>query len=299
MSWYDETVRRTIRFLRWVRGAVNAGAGRARQAEAEVVAAVAAAPVTRSAIQLRKSEALLAQAIASAVADLRRQSRSALEDALEIEDLAERMMLGVGKGSARDAILEALKHPYAGRTMPEWYDATRIGVMTRALGASRRILLGEPPLSVATRLQGVVSTSIMWGHDTALQTVSMGAWARVRERLWGTIQGIDRVQWRSVLDSRTSDICRGLHGNVYVLTRGPRPPAHPRCRSIVIPLKRGETPPVQENFQDWLARQPEDVIAEVLGPRRAEMNLDAALFFRTDGTMYTIDELKQQYGNLT
>lgn len=46
------------------------------------------------------------------------------------------------------------------------------------------------------------------------------------------------VRWVSVLDSRTSLQCASLSGKVFRLGEGPRPPAHPRCRSTVVMIQR-------------------------------------------------------------
>jgi SPP1 gp7 family putative phage head morphogenesis protein len=46
------------------------------------------------------------------------------------------------------------------------------------------------------------------------------------------------VRWVSVLDSRASDICQGLAGQVFPAHDGPRPPAHFNCRSTVVPVFR-------------------------------------------------------------
>ena len=39
-----------------------------------------------------------------------------------------------------------------------------------------------------------------------------------------------RYRWISVLDSRTTDVCRGRSNKVYEVGVGPIPPAHPNCR---------------------------------------------------------------------
>lgn len=62
--------------------------------------------------------------------------------------------------------------------------------------------------------------------------------------------GIKKVQWRSTLDGRTSKICASRDLNVYKLYDGPRPPAHPNCRSIIepyIPDFEGVRPYVAHN----------------------------------------------------
>lgn len=47
---------------------------------------------------------------------------------------------------------------------------------------------------------------------------------------------IEGVRWTATLDGRTSAICQSRDGEVYPLDSGPRPPAHPNCRSIMSPV---------------------------------------------------------------
>jgi SPP1 gp7 family putative phage head morphogenesis protein len=68
---------------------------------------------------------------------------------------------------------------------------------------------------------------------TAVNHVSAHARQAVFESNQNMIKG---VQWVSTLDSRTSQICASLDGQVYGVRSGLRPPAHPNCRSTVVPV---------------------------------------------------------------
>ncbi len=99
-------------------------------------------------------------------------------------------------------------------------------------------------------------------------------------------------RWDSTFDSRTSAICASLHGRFYPLNSiPPGPPAHPNCRSTLIPEFRD--PRIQEfaedggrrvrtfnksgeqtgseiiesdrNFDTWLRKQPDAVTKKVTG----------------------------------
>lgn len=65
-------------------------------------------------------------------------------------------------------------------------------------------------------------------------------------------------QWVSVMDSRTSEICRGRNKNIYVYGKGPIPPAHFNCRSKIMFLesKQNEDLPT---YDEWLKDQPESI----------------------------------------
>lgn len=79
------------------------------------------------------------------------------------------------------------------------------------------------------------------------------------------------LRWTSILDGRTSAVCRARSGEIYRPFEGPRPPAHFRCRSIMVPILVGFGNITEPSYEDWLRRQPGDFIEEVLGPKRAKL----------------------------
>lgn len=87
--------------------------------------------------------------------------------------------------------------------------------------------------------------------DTEGRVTSIPRKARAAARAAGIKVG-DNIKlmgyrWVSILDSKTSQICRSLDGQVFKFGQGPIPPAHPNCRSSIIGellgrwLKRGPT----------------------------------------------------------
>ena len=68
-----------------------------------------------------------------------------------------------------------------------------------------------------------------------------------------------RYQWHSMMDSRTTEICRSRHLKIYEYGKGPIPPAHINCRSHIVPLGNGEAYQVDESLFEWLTRQPQIV----------------------------------------
>lgn len=93
-------------------------------------------------------------------------------------------------------------------------------------------------------------------------------------------------QWSSTLDQRTSSQCRSLDGRVFALDKGPRPPIHPNCRSVRIPLlddefsflQKGETRssrggPIDASttYYQWLKRQPASFQDSALGRARGRL----------------------------
>ncbi len=79
----------------------------------------------------------------------------------------------------------------------------------------------------------------------------------------------DTYQWISTLDSRTTDVCRSRHMNVYRYGDGPTPPAHHNCRSIIVGMAANLANQYGSNFFSWLRDQPETVLSDMLSPAEA------------------------------
>jgi len=115
----------------------------------------------------------------------------------------------------------------------------------------------------------------------------------IRKGIKAVLQG---YRWVAILDSKTSQICRSLDGQVFPFGKGPLPPAHPNCRSTVAAeiygryLKRRDDTrasssgpvPAETTYYDWLKRQPAEFQDDALGVTRATLfrkgGLSAAQF---------------------
>lgn len=122
---------------------------------------------------------------------------------------------------------------------------------------------------------------------TALQHVAVQA----REVTWDANAKVIRaVEWVSVLDSRTSGLCRGLDGQQFPLKKGPRPPIHAGCRSTVVPVLKGRLSELQGggtqfargedgpgrvsadlDYYQWLKTQSEAFQDDIVGPTRGKL----------------------------
>jgi hypothetical protein len=104
--------------------------------------------------------------------------------------------------------------------------------------------------TIAAAARGFLSTSL----QHAVATVSDFVGSLVE----------DCYQWCSVIDSRTSEICRERNGNVYRNGAGPVPPAHNHCRSHTIPVACGDKQSVP-TFYNWLLTQSAAFLSDAFG----------------------------------
>lgn len=88
---------------------------------------------------------------------------------------------------------------------------------------------------------------------------------------------VSRYEWISVLDSRTTDICRSRDGNVYEYGNGPIPPAHYNCRSRIAPLLARQKPSEDVKLDIWLKRQDPTYLRAAFGRKTADAILDGSI----------------------
>ncbi|THD35705.1 MAG: hypothetical protein E7773_10180 [Sphingomonas sp.] len=135
---------------------------------------------------------------------------------------------------------------------------------------------------------------------TANATVQNAARLEVYQRSGA----IPFVEWSSILDSRTSQICQSLSGRIFAIDQPhPTPPAHIRCRSLLLPRFNNTDPPLHRTYGDWLRGQSAKAQDEILGKERARIfrdnpKMDFGDFFRKDNTYMTLNELKAHDASL-
>ncbi len=108
---------------------------------------------------------------------------------------------------------------------------------------------------------------------------------------------VERYEWLSILDGRTTPVCRGRDGKRYDVGKGPMPPAHPGCRSTTTPILKDFDPPERETFDEWIQRQPAEKQNDILGPRRAKLlraGTPVGKFVDSSGRTLTLKELGEK-----
>lgn len=228
--------------------------------------------------------------------------------------------------SADQIIAAVNSRPFQGRLLKEWFTDLEAGAFKRLRDTIRMgVIEGRTTEQMVRDIRG---TRAQGYKDGILEISRRGAQATVRtavnhtataarnrlyERNKSLIKG---VQWLSTLDGRTSPICRARDGKVYDVDKGPRPPAHPNCRSSTAPIIKswremglsglpkstrasmnGQVPE-DMTYGEWLRKQPAGFQDDVLGKskatlfRKGELPIDR--FVNRLGDELTLDELRQQ-----
>lgn len=161
---------------------------------------------------------------------------------------------------------------------------------------------------ILTKMSNFAATTV----DTLVQFGMSMARNQSMQKFLNYIVG---YTWVSVLDARTSDICRSLSGQRFAFGQGPMPPMHLRCRSHVEPVFSLETVfregfgaafRAGETYYEWLKRQPETIQDDVLGRTKGSLfrkgGLTAAQFAVTvvdrKFQPLTLEELRKKFPNL-
>lgn len=110
-------------------------------------------------------------------------------------------------------------------------------------------------------------------QNTALVAIALQQLSNLSQAAVASVH-FNRYQWVSILDSRTTPICRERNGNIYTYGDGPLPPAHYGCRSKDVPLVGDELHDIPDTFDEWLRTQPEAVLTSMLGASLAAKVID-------------------------
>ena len=162
--------------------------------------------------------------------------------------------------------------PFDGQLLNEWVARQRVSM---SLGVKRRVRLGvasgESTTNIAKALLAGDAGEFTAGKrfaETMIRTAATAITAKADEELFSRA-GVATYQLSAVLDTRTTPICQGLDGQVFAYSdsKAPRPPLHPGCRTVMIPVFDGETA-IKENYEQWLARQDEATQIDALGMTR-------------------------------
>ena len=162
--------------------------------------------------------------------------------------------------------------PFDGQLLSEWVARQRVSM---SLGVKRRVRLGiasgESTANIAKAMLAGDAGEFTAGKrfaETMIRTAATAITARADEELFSRA-GVATYQLSAVLDTRTTPVCQGLDGRTFAYSdaKAPRPPMHPGCRTVMIPVFDGE-PAVKENYEQWLVRQDEATQIDALGMNR-------------------------------
>lgn len=195
-----------------------------------------------------------------------------------------------------------MSQPLQGRVLKEWTADLATGDIKRVKAQiTIGYLEGESIPQVVKRIKGVGGITER-GAETLARTSMTHINARaVEENARANPDLFENYQWLSVLDNRTSPVCRARAGRTYRHGAGPLPPAHPNCRSTIYSLVRGVSAPDDLGFETWLKDQSVDDQRDVLGATRYELwkhgKLPIDRFVDGDRTL-TIDQLRKRDAKL-
>lgn len=245
----DAAIRHQVQLLRYSKGEATRAASLLKQSDAEIVAKLKAGLETATSEARLKSMLVEIRRMREAVAEqIKGQIKGdALELAQNEVDWEMAALQGASpvalslSGPAASVVKTLAGSPINGVPLDGWLGQLVQGDINRIEQAVRLgTLQGETARQITDRVlaatdmtrqnaEAVVLTSANHISNSAKQSV----WEVNEDILAG-------VRWSATLDGRTSPVCRSRDGVVYPVREGPRPPAHPRCRSAMVPVTKGE-----------------------------------------------------------
>lgn len=218
--------------------------------------------------------------------------------------------------------------PFNGAVLGEWIEDLEANDLKRTWRAIQDgLIAGDSIQDIVAAVVGTKSLNFTdgirqvsrRGTEMLIRTAITHAASVGREALWDENKDIiDKVRWVSTLDTRTSTICRFRDGKLYPVGEGPRPPAHPNCRSVTVAVTKswremgfdvddldastrasmnGQVPSDKTYFQ-WLDGQSVTIQKQALGPARFKLWKEGGVspesFSNNKGLKLTLNQLKKK-----
>ena len=214
----------------------------------------------------------------------------------------------------------ATKRPFQGKLLKDWTrDWSQAKRAQTAAAVRQGMALGEGSQTIARRVRDVGQVSRRSAETitrTAVNHISNAAQTDLAKSNPGLIKA---YRWESVLDGRTSSICRSNDGRTFKPAEAQgKLPAHLNCRSRMAPVTYADRAfqkipgrertsmtgqvPADTNYNQWLTGQSAKFQNEVLGPTRAKLfrqgDLPLDKMVDRSGREYTLAELRSRNGEL-
>lgn len=216
------------------------------------------------------------------------------------------LVTDLGVPSDSDLWAAMYARPFQGKLLRDWMSGLPSGTARRVRETVRQGYVdGRSAIDIARDIrgtrgrQGVMDISRR-GAEAMVRTAVAHTASAARTRTYADSRVIIGEQWVSVLDHRTSAICRGRDGKIYEKGKGPRPPAHIGCRSTMVPVTRSNRAGLKSRptYNDWLTKQPGHVQDDILGKSRGRLFREGGFsvdrFTDASGREYTLDELRSK-----
>lgn len=199
-------------------------------------------------VKTRQTEAMV-QLRNKVASDMR--ALAVVEAGTEAATLAQAIPISIEVARVPAPTLRALVNarPFQGRHLRDWFLGLE-QLNRRAVESAVRmgVVEGETTDQIVRRLRGTRANAY---KDGALAITRRNAEAVVRtavnhysnaarNEVWRANSDLlEGLRWTSTLDGRTSTVCMSRDGTVYTTEKGPRPPAHINCRSVMVPVLDG------------------------------------------------------------
>ncbi|URA06987.1 morphogenesis protein [Xanthomonas phage Elanor] len=253
----DATVRHQIKLLRFSNGEAQRAASILAESDEELVKLLQSGLTETSEARIR---GLLAEVRRMRTAMAERMQTELQHDmdglapteaSWEVSMLQGATPIALSFNSVPASVLKAVAgSPINGIPLEGWLgkmasnDVSRIEQQIR-LG----VLQGETIDQMVRRIRGTKAAGYKDGvlettrreAEMIARTATNHVSTAARQSTWdANADIISGVRWVATLDGRTSPVCQSRDGEVYPIDKGPRPPAHPNCRSTVAPVLHGE-----------------------------------------------------------
>jgi SPP1 gp7 family putative phage head morphogenesis protein len=322
----DEMIRHTVGLRRFDQTVINKILKHLEKVQADITRQIAATipGVTMAPETLSPSAQENLRRLRIVIDDLMAEAHKALRSDLKgdmialanyeaqymVELVSRSASLGVALEYPGRELLRSIvtQKPFQGRILSDWAQKMERNQVERIwqnmqIGLTER----ESTDQIIKRLRGTGALKFRDGQfakdqrgaEALVRTASNHVYNQARVAVaQNNPDKLPRYRWSSILDMRTTPLCRSRAGQIYNTGEGPLPPAHWNCRSSVVYLRTASSAEDEPRFDQWLERQDEAVQIETLGPNRHKLwkggGLSVRKFTDHSGKPLTLEQLRSR-----
>lgn len=164
---------------------------------------------------------------------------------IELDWMKSILNLSIGKGINIDETIDnALNYPlqYTNTTPKVMLENAYKRVIEQTQNVNLSLQNNIVTDNEAITLLKAAMVSFKNNLDIAVRTSTFAVASQAREEAYRANEDIIRgVIICAVLDGRTTNYCKSMDGTIFKLDEGPRPPFHPRCRTMQLQVFTDET----------------------------------------------------------
>lgn len=173
---------------------------------------------------------------------------------------------------SKDLKASVTKRPIHGRTLTKHFNSLSNAAADSIVQViNKGLVSGKDAETILSEIESEAFEQSLNQANAVAKTLVNHVANHAREATWDRNKNeIKGIMYIAVLDTATTLVCANLHGTVFPVDEGERPPQHYGCRSTTMVVLLNEGPIPVQTYSEWLSEQDNETQDTALGKTKAK-----------------------------